>query len=52
MKTGSGTITHCPRCKTKFAKGEEQRCRVKGCNWPWPTKEESDFVDSTLKKDK
>jgi len=36
MKTVFGNVKKCPRCETKFKKGEEQHCNNPKCTWPWP----------------
>lgn len=50
MVTLIGEIKYCPRCGNAFKDGEEQKCRVIGCDWPWPTVEQSKFVGSADKE--
>jgi hypothetical protein len=45
VKTLLGDIHRCPRCRTKFKEGEEQRCREEGCDWPWPSAETKRFLE-------
>lgn len=51
MKTLLGEITKCPRCRTPFSEGEEQRCRAGECKWPWPTKETMEFIDKIQREE-
>lgn len=52
MKTILGELKRCPRCDKPFKKGEEQRCREDGCNWPWPTEEQSKYIEESMKEEK